>query len=358
MEKEIREHLDSIVSDEIASGYRIRDVPAHILKALKEAKEVDPTVPIFNRIRLTKLTPRKRRFVSEAVMKRYHTDLGNADILSNAKLKEINITRGEWSEDLEKRITELQAETTGMMRDLYLEGFNKQAEWGKELDDKAKEFRKAIEDCDKHPDEKKYLLGIFERWINYTPKDRESYTELYKIEQGLENYSPDRDLVKLLDTAPTVEAGDLLTEIEELMDKLYRFIGLMEKRSELYSLHERKSKIFGESVESRRDNAEEFARLYYGIDVLDPNNKSLGPIVAKFDDLETLPDEAISWLVEEGFLFYQGIPDGVKDYLEQWGFMSAERETGTSQPSEGSPDQGTFKAASPQSTETPASSSD
>jgi hypothetical protein len=357
MDDSMKKRLDTLVEDEIARGYRIKDLPSHIVAHLERAHEDSPEVPVFTRIRFTKQTPRKRAMAEQETILRYHADIQNKALLSNAQLRELNIARGQWSEKDEERIKELQESSTNQMRDLYLEGFDQRENWLGKLDDLATQFQTKLEGVTEG-EERERLLAIFSRWLNYNPKGQAQYTERYAAAQGLAAYEVDRDFLTLLEAAPDEAAQDLLTEIETLATKVLRLSAVVEQRTELYDLQVKQAKIFAGSVEARQTKTEELARLYYSTEVVNARGRPEGNLTATFDKMWDLPDEVIEWLLTEAYFFHSGIPDSARGYLEQWGFIRAERESGSPQASDESPVPPSVSSDGPPAATTPSVSSD
>ena len=118
------------------------------------------------------------------------------------------------------------------------------------------------------------------------------------------------------------------------------------------------SRIFTDTVESRRDNTEEMARLYVTCERCDANRKPAGPLFPEFDGLWDLPDEAIQWLLIESYFFHNAVPDEARPYLETFGFLrEGRKESGESAPSEPSPDPQTSSSDSAPADATAPSSS-
>lgn len=173
----------------------IKDLPTSLLAVLDADHALDDKIPVFKKVRFTKQTPRKRRLVNEAVAKRYHADLKNADLLSNAKLRSLNIERGEWSVEEETRLRTLAEQSQAKMRDLYFDGMDAKEKWSEELLDLSAAFRRVITDRPEEAvvteEQKERATGIFTRWLQYTPESLAMYTLKYAEEQGKTEYSPD-----------------------------------------------------------------------------------------------------------------------------------------------------------------------
>jgi hypothetical protein len=193
-------------------------------------------------------------------------------------------------------------------------------------------------------DKRQALLERFDRWVEFSPDNADEYAARYAEEQGKERYSLDYDLQRMMEAVQDIEAIEALHVIDDLRDRLHRYIKLQRQRARLAELQLKHTKMFADSVESRRDNTEEMARLYYTTEVVDDAGKPLGPVTPTFDGLFELPETVIQWLLLEAYFFLNGIPDEAREYLETFGFLQAEgkkepvpSESGESEPSVESP---------------------
>lgn len=323
----MKSRLDQLVEAEVVQGFRIVEVPDTIQKAIDDARQIDPALPRLKKLRLSKLTPKKRALVSEAVLNRYHEDLKDERILSRKTIRELNVKRGEWSIEQEKRIEELQASTRAAMQELSSDGLNKELRWRQDMEEAAQSYLKALASSDKHADEKKFLEDIFNRWSSYTPEQKTLY-QVYAESQGKAEYSPDVDLSRLYDTAPTTDAAEALSRLDELQYKLTKYVQLYRERIELMGLLSDQARMYAESVENRRENAEEMARMYYGTTVLADDGSPVGTITPALEGFWDLPEEFIAWLLEEAYFFYNSVPKAMREHLDEWGFTTAGRENG------------------------------
>lgn len=360
MDQDTQARLDALLEEEIRRGYRIKAVPQHLRDQLKGEGLTDMAF-----VRFTRLNPRRRSKISEAVQRRYHADLKNENILSNDQIAKLTEARGEWTKVQSERMIELMAETQRLQGELYIDGLADQ-NWHADMQEAEKLLRESIGAAEYvDPAEQNKVLDVLARWVDYTPHVRDAYTVLYGAEQELEQYSPDRDLQWLLDRMPTVDASDALQLIDELRDRVLRYMDLQQKRTELVQLQNRHARIFADSVESRRDQAEEMARVYFCSEVVTEDEKPVGPLAATFDALWDCPEEFIQWLIIEHYFFANGLPDAARDYLETFGFLKADRESpeatstanGVSTPSVESPAPQSSKDALPPAVVTDASSS-
>ena len=356
MDKALQERLDQIVEDEVQRGYRVREVPDYIYVQIKAASTVSTAVKPFSRFRFLKLTPRRRRQIQEEVMRRYNNDLKNEGLLSTEELRKLTVARGEWSLAEEKDIETLTQSTNDQAVRLNAMGLEDREDWTKDLVDAAVKYMEQIETSDKHPDEKTYLKEIYIRWSNYLPSSQATYDKEYAAKQELEAYSPDKDLSKLLDTSPNLECSEVLMATDDLLAKVAQYLELVEARAKLQTLMEKRAKIFSNSIENRRDQVEEMARVYFCAERLSEDSKSLGELFASFDDMWDLPDAVIQWLIEEAVMFHQNIPDEMRGRLEELGFLAQVPKIGTKEPSEDLPETPKSKLDTPPA-ETVASSS-
>lgn len=328
MDEKLRAQLDALTEQELVQGFRNLEVPYVVQRALDSARQLDPAIPKIERIRLTKLNPKKKALVSDAVLAKYHADIQNKNILSNNALRKLNIERGVWSDEKDKQIEELQLKTTKLMELLSMEGLDKERNWRGQLQKGTEKYISELEASDKHPDEKEYLKNIFSRWSNYSKDLQPFYTETYAQSQGKEEYSASADLDKLYNTAPTPEASEALEELDDVAGKLEMYMDLHRARTELTALLVERAGLYAQSVESRKDATEEMARIYYGSTLLDASGSPLGPITPTFDAFWELPEELISWILEEAYFFYNNVANVIRKNMDEWGFTTAGRESG------------------------------
>lgn len=335
MEKTIEKRLDSITEDEVQRGFRIKEVPEPLRQAFREEG-----LPVLERVRLSRLNPSRRRKVNEAVQRQYHRDLQNKELLSNDQILKLVAERGEWSEEMDERIKVLQMETNRAMGELYLEGLTEE-DWNTQLQTQAAEFRALIEKSELAEPEKIAVVEAFERWSEFSPERKAYFDAKYAAKQGREEYSAAKDLELVMNNCPNVAAIDCVNTIDDLKDKVVRFLELGKKRQELIQLQLKHAKIFAESVESRRDQCEELARLYYSAELVSETEKGTGPIAPTFEAVWDFPEDVIQWLLVENYFFSNGIPDAAREYLETFGFIKGARAvrstSGASDPSDESP---------------------
>ena len=352
MDEHIQQRLDQLVEDEVRAGLREVSLPDEYYAILKADRAWDPQIPLFRRIRFRKLTPKIRRQINEAVIKRYHADLKNPDLLSMEQIRKLNIERGEWSAELENKLRDLQEETGRLSRDLYLDGMDQEQQHLVRLGELTEEFQKhltGIEDVEL----RNRALRIFQRWLEYTPEVQDAYTTAYAAEQELEAYSFDRDLARLYDVSLPTEAFETLQQIQDERDHLERYVTLLKKRKDLLDLQVKQAKMFTESVEQRRDTCEEMARLFFCTQVMHDGKDQFAPIMTTLDDLWLLPDEIIQWLLIEIYFFLNGIPDEARPYLQSMGFLLAPRSSGAQPASGEQPEEPSSNPASLPVTATP-----
>jgi hypothetical protein len=317
MEEQTRKRLDSVLEDELQRGYRIKELPETLRKQL----EFECGAAI-SRVRFTRLNPAKRRKIAQVVQRQYHKDLQNPEILSHEQILKLVQERGEWSSALDEEMKALGQSTARDMGDLFVDGVA-QDSWTGDLLEAAAKFRKKVDEL-VPKDEKEAVLDRFNRWLEYSPERRAFYTEQFAASQGKEVYSPDYDLQKLMMSVSDLEAADALNVIDELRDKLTRYVKLQKDRLRLAELQLKNAKIFADSVEQRRDNAEEMARLYFTTELVDEADKPVGPIVPEFETLWDFPEPVIQWFLVEAYFFLNGIPDEAREYLQTFGFLEAD----------------------------------
>lgn len=336
MDEQTKRRLDSVLEDELQRGYRVKAVPV----GLREQLEYECGVKL-DRVRFTRLNPAKRRKVAQVVQRQYHKDLQDSAILSHEQILRLVQERGEWTPALSEEMAALQKSTSQEMGALFAGGLA-QDNWIKELTDASKIFREKVNTLVKDKDEQQAMLARFDRWLEYAPERQDEYTQRYAADQGRESYSVDVDLQALLAKLPDIESVDQINVIDEVRDKLQRYLKLQRDRLRLSDLQLKHAKIFSESVEQRRDNAEEMARLYFTTERVDDANKPLGPLVPEFEGLWDFPEEVIQWFLVEAYFFLNGIPDEAREYLQTFGFIEADAgetisSNGESEPSDESP---------------------
>jgi hypothetical protein len=330
-----RKRLDSVLEDELRRGYRIKEVPAHVRTQLENECGL-----AIERVRFTRLNPAKRRKIAEVVQRQYHKDLRDESILSHEQIMKLVQERGEWTESLQKEMSDLNQSTNKEMGELFFDGLNRDT-WTQDLLEASAGFRSVVTAAG----DSSKLAGIlerFDRWLEWSEEKQDIYTERYAAEQGKDRYSLDHDLQRLMEAVPDISAVDYLNTIDDLRDKLNRYLKLQRSRIRLAELQVRYAKIFSDSVEQRRDNAEEMARLYFTTDRVDADDKPIGAITDKFEALWDLPEAAVQWFLVEAYFFMNGIPDEAREYLETFGFLAAEpgekiSSNGESEPSDESP---------------------
>lgn len=323
-----RARLDSIVESEVALGFRLRPVPEALQAQIRAAG-----LPAPEYIRLSAINPARRRDINKLVQQRYHRDLKDDDVLSDAEIQALAEKRGEWSTAKKKRMDELQELTTREMGRLWAEGFSPDtATWANDIVQAAITFKAALDAAeDKTAEEKEAIGAVFDRWLAYLPERHEEYTAKFAAIQGREVYSVDADFAHLLEHAPDFENVERLNEMDELKDKQRRLIQLTTQRLELQELQLKHARIFAGSAESKQQHNEELAQLYYTCHICDAHGVPKGHLAPTFDALWEFPDEAIRWMLYESYFYHNEVPDEARDYLSNWGFMRA----GGSKPASG-----------------------
>jgi len=336
MDSETRGRLDDVLEDEIHKGYRIKTLPKPLQQQL-----LDDCALTLSRIRLTRLNPSKRRKIAQVVQQQYHRDLQDTTILSHDQLLKLVQGRGEWTDALEDEMKSLQQSTSREMGDLFVDGLA-QDTWSKDLLTAAASFRESV--TEKVTNEKKHdaVIERFDRWLEFSPDRQELYDSLYASSQKRDTYSVDFDLQRLVESVPDVLAVEALHNIDDLRDRLNRYVRLQRNRIRLSDLQLKHARIFSDSVEQRRDNAEEMARLYFTSERVDDTGKPLGPLVGAFEGLWDFPEAVVQWLLVEAYFFLNGIPDEAREYLQTFGFIAADAvetisPSGESEPSDESP---------------------
>jgi hypothetical protein len=319
MSEQEEARLDPIVEDDVRRGNRVKEVPEHLQAELREWD-----IPVFTHIKMTRLNPARRRKITEVVQRAYHKDLRDTELLSNDQVMKLVVDRGEWSPDMDKRMRELGEKTTAQMAGLYSEGATKSREWLDELTQFNDRITDIVDGSAISDEEKRKYSTAFARWRDYHPDSQALYRTLYPdaLKEGV--YFPDSDLSWLMDNAPTMEVADMLDDYDELAGKIRRYLELVAERTEFEELRVKKLRMFANTVESRRDNAEEMARVYFSTERSDADGNPQGLITATFESLYDFPDAMITWLIEEQFFFHNAIPDETREFLSAFGFLTAE----------------------------------
>ncbi len=352
MDQESKERLDSINLAELGRGFRLKDVPDDLRAQLRAFN-----MPDIAKVRFQGQTRYTHGAVATVVQKAYHRDLKDKDLLSNAQILALVAERGEWTPEIDEHMKDLQKRTNSQMTELYLEGFASNGRvwldqimaasgrYGQLLEEHV-----ALEDTDElriTPERRDEILVVFQRWLDYSPERATEFAEKYAVAQGKTKYSPDADQMWLLNNWATIEQVDLINTIEDLKDKLQRFLKFTKERQELATLQIKHAKIFADSVESRRDNTEELARMYFTTFHGDVS------LTKTYDEMLKLPDDFIQWLLVENYFFHNAIPDEARPYLETFGFIRAEVRNGESPASAESPEAPTSKTDSSSADTTP-----
>lgn len=318
MDEATEKRLDAVVEDEVRKGYRVKAVPKTLQAQLAEEGIT------ISRVRFTRLNPARRRKIAEVVQRQYHKDLRNPDILSQDQLMKLVTERGEWSEQHALELKTLQESVNRRMGLLYLG--NQTEGIIQELWQSADAFRTMI-NTHVPEDKRQDVTELFNRWVDFTPDAQERYNTEHAAKQGRDRYSPDADMQRLYLAVPQATARESLDALEALRDRIYDLIVLQRDRAKLLELQMKQAKIFSDSAEQRRDNAEEMARMFFTTECVDDDNKPVGPLVPEFDKLYDFPEDAVQWFLVESYFFQNGIPDEAREYLETVGFLQAERES-------------------------------
>lgn len=357
MDKETEKRLDAVSEDEVRRGYRLKSVPERIKNMIVSEGGTE-----IAKVRFTRLNPARRRKIAEVVQRQYHRDLRNPDILSHEQVLKLVTDRGEWSIEQTTLMQNLQETVNRRMGILYFSKTSDNAV--DELWAKAQEYRDyVVAHGDK--DQQEDILATFSRWVDYTPDAKEYFDKTHAPLQNRTTYSLDADLQRLLVSTPGTIPRELLETLEALRDKVYDLVVLQRDRVRLMELQTKYAKIFSDSAEQRRDNAEEMARMYFTTERVDEKDAPTGPLTTAFDELYNLPEDAVQWFLVESYFFQNGIPDEAREYLETVGFLTAEGEaTDKASPSSASvvsaesPAPPSFKAGSEDADTTPVASSE
>ena len=328
------ERLDAIVEAELVIGKKELQVPATIRRQC-----IAEGLGDLPRLQLVRLNPARRRQAAELVQRRYFQDMRDESLPSEAEIRTRAAKRGEWTAEHEARRTTLGEQSQRLMVGLYADGFAKGSEeWVARIQSMASTIRTSM-GAD-HPQ-----LALFDTWYQFVPGQDPENT-----------FSPDSALQQLFDALP--EHTELLEQIDDLKDRVARYWQLVEVRTELNALELRRSRVFDQTVESRRDQTEEWARLYVTARRIDEQGEDLGPLATTFDGLLEYPTEVLQYLTSESYLFQSGIPDAAREYLEVFGFLAPTSDSSASTPSDESPDAATPNSAGDAVTAVPSSSSE
>lgn len=358
MDAPLQEMTDSIVEDEVVRGYRDITVPPSVRSRLTAEGKSDPDIPDLARLRLLKLTPRRRREISELVARRYQADLQDKALLSNAQLRRLNIERGEWSLEQERRMEELREQVALSIRELFGSGSADRSEWAEEITTLSSTIDQELTKAPLTDEERLAYTKVLTRWLEWRKDRQAEYTREYAAAQGKEEYSYDADTGWLHTHAPSIECAQALLDIEDVQDRIREFLAYIDRRAELATLTMQHAKIFSESVEQRRDNTEELARLFFCTESVNQDGKGTGKIVKDFETMWDLPEEFLQWLIVEAYFFFNGVPEAARKFLEPAGFTPAPLPlSGSRQPPVESHAEPTSSSDSPPVKTTPAPSS-
>lgn len=339
MDTTASQHIDAIKEAELEAGHKVVVVPASVRAAL-----VRDGLPDLPAVRLVRMNPRRRRDAAVLVQKRYMVDMLDDALPSEAQMKELAAKRGEWTPVHDAERKQLGEESQQLMLGLYSDGFGEGAErWATRIDELSAQLRAAMPDAeDGEPHSMREVFETWRAWVSEQPGNDPAY-------------NPDRALQQLYNAFPTF--GDALSELDDLKDRVNRYWKLVRVRTKLNELELRRARVFDQTVESRRDQVEEYARLYATTTRLDAFGNDAGPLTADFDALWDLPFDALSFLTTEAYLFSNGIADEARKYLETWGFLVPTLPDSPKPDSDASPDVGTHNSDGSVAGATPATTS-
>jgi hypothetical protein len=312
-DKDSQRRTDTIAEYELALGFRLRDVPEEVQKALRAEAVEAPT-----HVRFSRVNPFRRSEINKAVQSRFHKDLQTPEILSNAQVLKLVQERGEWSLEMQREMETLTDSTGRDMGRLWAEGLTPETTtFLDKIEEAVRQYRVLCEEAEREsPGKYQACLKRFEQWASWSVRNKAQFPE---------GYDPGVELSALFDESPGVEAIEQVTEIDELKDKQERLIKLMEDRVRLAELQLKHSRIFSETAESRRDHTEELAQVYWTCERVTPEGKPAGRLAANFEILWNWPEAAIRWLLYEAYFFHNNVPDVARAYLGAFGFFGAER---------------------------------
>jgi hypothetical protein len=315
------QRIDAIKEAELDVGKKVVVVPVELRQQL-----VNEGFPDMPQVRLVRMNPARRRQAAELVQRRYYKDLKDDALPSDAQVAELAAKRGEWTAEHEARRKQLGEESQQLMLGLYSEGFGKGAEvWAAHIEELTVLLREALAPVDGEPHPLRAEFETWRAWVADQPTNDPAY-------------NPDSALQRLYDGLPAF--GESLEELDTLKDRVNRYWKLVTIRNEQNQLELRRAQVFDQTVESRRSQCEEYARLYTCAEVLAADGLSLGPICKEFDHLWNLPFDVLTFLTTEAYLFANGIPDEAREYLETWGFLVPTSPDSPKPASDASPDVG------------------
>lgn len=343
LDKASQRRMDAVAENDIAKGFRMRDIPEDIQDALRD-EGIDPPL----RVRYSRANPARRSDIAQEVQMRWFSDIQDPKVLSNAQVLKLVTERGEWSVEKQRRMDHLQDATTREMGRLWAEGLTPETtSFSADLVKAAERFRdlcraSKVEDVSA-------LLERFDRWMSWSARSKDDLE--------WEGYDQGQEQAWLFEQAPGIEAMDLVAEIDDLRQKQERLLTLIEQRVELSELQLKHSRMFSNTAESRRDHAEEMAQLYWTCDRVDASGRPSGRLTPTFDELWNWPEAAVRWLLLEAFFFHHNVSDVARSYLGTFGFFTGARANTGSANSEESPAPPSSRTDGPPAGETPADSS-
>jgi hypothetical protein len=308
MTKDVNERLDTIVEDEVRRGWKVVAIDPYFQDML-EASEL----PRIAYLRFVRMNPARKREVAELVQRRYHADLQDPTILSEAQVKALAATRGEWTAAMEQELAGLTERSKSLMQQLYVADFASGSEqWLVELESIAATVRDAMkEDAE--------ATARFNRWLDYTPDREAEYTALYAEAQQRTKYIPEVDFQAL--SLYSIEVSDLVEQLDDLKSRIENYYALIKVRQEQATLQVKRDRLFEQTAEARRDQAEELARLYVTATVCDADGTQRGKIAKSFDGLWEFPFDVLQHFTTEAYLFHNHITSEARAYLEVFGFL-------------------------------------
>jgi hypothetical protein len=366
MDQETQARLDSLVEDELQRGFRVCTLPVELQRMLvtHNAHTVDKEkkLPEVKRARFSAVNPGRRRDINQTVQQRYHRDLKDEAIMSDAEVLKLVERRGEWTGELTARMYELQSRTTTELALLWNDGYRPDTStWRADLLDVRFKVAEAVEKSELTDEQRERYLRVLARFAEYRANRKDEYTGMYAEDQELADYSVDRDHNFLMDNAPSLEDVDRVNEIAELRDRIERLEALNLERFELAALQDRYARIFAGTAESRQRATEEMAALYFTCDIVGENDVPLGRLATSFDGMWEYPQEVLSWLMTESHFFHNNVPAETRDMLDAFSFRRAGRDSrsssGESAPSDESLAPQSSNSGGASAAETPSESS-
>jgi len=248
------------------------------------------THPTFGKVRLRRPTPRMEKLIAEERRKQYHSDIRDPEILSKSQLQKFAEERGIWSTDKDdnyNRLVTRMGELMGLLESLKYSS----------VENVIHEYYDKVEKLTEIFGEDSEVVPVIDRY--------------YDLDMEQNN-----DDVKLIrEEAPNTTVDDLVDELHTLRTQITILQELAKVRKSLSELQNIRAELFVESIESRAERAEEYARLYYCTE----KEEDASRLWASFDDIWDTKPEDLGVLITEMYYFVHGISDAYRDILGKHG---------------------------------------